>query len=96
MEISQEETASNGRLVAKENGVEIGEITYSVNPDFIIADHTGVDEAHKGKGVGEKLFLALVDHLRKENRKVMPLCPFVYSMFKRHPEMHDVLRHQSL
>ena len=96
MEIIQEESETNGQFTASENGQQVGELTYSVNKDFIIADHTGIHEDYKGKGVGKQLFLALVAHLRQNKRKVMPLCPFVRAMFKRHPEMHDVLRHQSL
>jgi len=96
MEIIQEESESNGKLIAMDQGNQIGELTYSVNQDFIIADHTGINEDYKGKGVGKELFLALVEHLRQNSRKVMPLCPFVKAMFKRHTNMHDVLRHQSL
>jgi len=96
MEIVKEESESKGRMVAYEGGTEAGEMTFSVANDFIIVDHTEVAEGYKGQGVGKKLFWALVDMLRKEDRKVMPLCPYASAMFKKHPDTHDVLRFGSL
>lgn len=97
MEIKKEESESKGRLIAIEAEQELGEMTYSVASDeLIIVDHTGVNDGHNGKGVGKKLFEALVKQSRTDGRKVMPLCPFARAMFERHPDTHDVLRHGSL
>ncbi len=96
MEIKKEESESKGRLIATEADVELGEMTYSVASDeLIIVDHTGVNDGHNGKGVGKKLFEAMVKQSRTDGRKVMPLCPFAQAMFERHPDTHDVLRHGS-
>jgi hypothetical protein len=77
---------------------EMGEMTYSMANEgqLLIVDHTGVNDDYRESGVGKALFLQLVAMVRKENRKVMPLCPFTRSMFEKHPETHDVLRHGSL
>ena len=96
MDIQKEEGDSKGRMVAKDGAAEMGEMTFSVANDFIIVDHTEVAEGYQGQGVGKKLFWALVEMLRKENRKVMPLCPYATAMFKKHPEAQDVLRFGSL
>lgn len=98
MQIAIEETDSKGRLVAKDDNQEMGEMTYSKANEgqLLIVDHTGVNEAYKGKGVGKALFDELVAMARKEKRNVMPLCPFTRSMFEKHPESRDVLRFDSL
>ena len=96
MEIVKEENTSKGRMVAKDGDKEMGEMTFSVTNDFIIVDHTEVADEYKGQGVGVKLFWALVEMLRKEDRKVMPLCPFSRSMFEKNSDTFDVLRHGSL
>jgi len=96
MEIVKEEDTSKGRMVAKDGDKEIGEMTFSVANDFIIVDHTEVSEEYKGQRIGTKLFWALVEMLRKEDRKVMPLCHFTRSMFEKNPDTSDVLRHGSL
>ena len=98
MEITKEETETKGRFVAWDHGQEIGELTYSLANDgqLLIADHTGVEPDYKGKGVGMLLFEELVKVARSEQRKIMPLCPFVRSAFAKNEDKWDVLRHGSL
>ena len=96
MELTKEENTTKGRIFAKDGEIKVGEMTYSVADDFIIVDHTEVSDAYKGQGIVAKLFWELVEMLRKEDRKVMPLCPFTRAMFEKNPETFDVLRHGSL
>ena len=98
MIITKEETDSKGRLVAKEEEKEMGEMTYSLANDglLLIVDHTGVNEGYEGTGVGKALFEELVKMTRAEERKVMPLCPFTRAMFEKNTDKWDVLRHGSL
>ena len=98
MQISKEETESKGRLVARDNQQEMGEMTYSVANEgqLLIVDHTGVNPEYAGTGVGKSLFEELVRMVREEDRKVMPLCPFARSMFEKNRDKWDVLRHGSL
>lgn len=98
MQIIREETDSKGKLIAKDGENEMGELTYSIANDgqLLIADHTGVGEKYKGMGVGNSLFEELVEMARIEKRNIMPLCPFVRSMFEKNRDKWDVLRHGSL
>lgn len=57
----------------------------------IIIEHTEVDESLKGQGVGAKLLEALVDFVRTEGIKVIPLCPFANATFKKRTDLQDVL-----
>ncbi len=61
-----------------------------MSPHRIIADHTGVPAALKGKGVGKALVEYLVADARETNTKIIPLCPFVKAQYQRHPEWSDV------
>ncbi|NMM48291.1 GNAT family N-acetyltransferase [Marinigracilibium pacificum] len=93
MEIVNETKDTKGRFVAMEDDMELGEMTYSIaNKDLIIVDHTGVNDEARGKGIGRALFLHLVDYLRTNEIKVIPLCPFAKLMFDKHHEMTDVVR----
>ena len=98
MEITKEEGESKGRLVAMQDDLELGEMTYSLANDgnLWIVDHTGVHEGHGIKGVGKALFFDLVKRLREEGKKVMPLCSFTRAMFEKNKDTWDVLRHNSL
>lgn len=70
----------------------LGEITWSQAGDsMIIIDHTFVDEAARGRGIAEKLVKEAVDYARKNNQKVIPLCPFAKREFDRKKEYQDLL-----
>lgn len=93
MKISLETSQTKGRYIARSSEwSEEAELTYSIMSEkSIIADHTGVPEGLKGKGVGKALFLRLVEDARKNGTKIMPLCPFIKAQFKRHPEFQDLI-----
>lgn len=60
--------------------------------DLIIIDHTDVKPQHKGKSFGKKLVYAAVDYARKNQIKIVPICPFASSVFQKEEEIRDVLR----
>ena len=88
--IEKEVSGSKGRYVIRRDGEE-AELTFSITtPTLIIADHTGVPDSFRGTGAGLALVTHLVQDAREHGFKVMPLCPFVNAMRKRHPEWADV------
>jgi hypothetical protein len=88
-QIEREVHGHKGRYVIRRNGEE-AELTYSVtSPVLVIADHTGVPDSFRGSGAGLALVSRLVADARAEGFKIMPLCPFVNSQRKRHPEWAD-------
>lgn len=60
------------------------------SPTLIIADHTGVPDALRGKGAGLTLVKRLVADARAEGVKIVPLCPFMNAQAQRHSEWADV------
>ncbi|MEM8897116.1 MAG: GNAT family N-acetyltransferase [Bacteroidota bacterium] len=93
MEIDIKERDSKGFVIAKSDGKKAGAMTYSIpGTDFIIIDHTEVEPEFKGQSVGKQLLFKLVEDVREKNLKVLPLCPFANAMFKKLPEIQDVLR----
>ena len=92
MEIKQQNNEKNGMFEAFIDGRHAGEMTYTwAGEDKFIIDHTGVEEAYNGLGVGMNLLNAVVDFARKENKKVIPLCPFAKKVIAKTPEFQDVL-----
>lgn len=89
MEITIEEK----RVVATENGQELGEMTFVRSSDqFYIIDHTGVSDEARGRGVGQKLVEAFVKQVRAEGKKIVPLCPFAKAQFDKNSDYADVLK----
>ena len=92
--ITREDNPTKGRYVATVAGTEgEGELTYSrVNPTLIIADHTGVPDSFRGKGVAKMLVQRLVDDARAQGVKIIPLCPYVNAERRKHPEWSDIFQ----
>ncbi|CTQ52549.1 hypothetical protein LP7551_01068 [Roseibium album] len=92
--ITLEMEATKGRYIAKVNGIQVAaELTFSVvNDQLIIADHTGVPDAMRGLGVGKALVERLVSDARKKQIKIVPLCPYVNALRKKHAEWADVFQ----
>ncbi len=91
MEIKQNDSDKKGEFFHEVEGKKLGLMTYShAGEDKIIIDHTEVDASLKGQGVGYKLVEAAVNYARKNNLKIMPLCPFANAVFKKRSEYNDV------
>ena len=84
-----EEDGTKGRYVLSIDGAE-AELTFSkLGATQVIADHTGVPETLKGTGAGLMLVERLVADARKKGFRIVPLCPFVNAMRRKHPEWAD-------
>lgn len=92
MEIVHKEFENKGAFIAQSEGKKAGEMTYSkAGESLIIIDHTEVDSAFGGQGVGKKMVLAAVDFAREKNIKILPLCPFAKAAFEKDASIQDVL-----
>ncbi|MBD3663836.1 GNAT family N-acetyltransferase [Sulfitobacter aestuariivivens] len=80
---------SKGQYVLSQNGAE-AVLTYSkLGEHQVIADHTEVPETLSGTGAGLKLVERLVSDARAQGFRIVPLCPFVNAMRRKHPEWAD-------
>ena len=92
MEVKREEEENKGAFFIEVNGEKKAEMTYSKAGDkMIIIDHTEVDDTLRGEGTGKQMVVAAVNFARENKIKIMPLCPFASSVFKKTPEFRDVL-----
>jgi uncharacterized protein len=93
--ITREELAGGrGRYVARIDGIDAeAEIIFSRDgPKLIIAEHTEVPDAFRGKGMGRLLATRMVEDARKDGMKIHALCPFVNAESKKHPDWADVFQ----
>lgn len=92
MEIQQVNNEHKGFFKAVEEDKQAGKMTYSwAGEAKFIIDHTEVDPAFNGRGVGKKMVMAAVTYARENNLKIIPLCPFAKSVFGKVEEIRDVL-----
>ncbi len=93
MDITQQDDGKHGVFTSADNGTPAGEMTYTWAGDaMFIIDHTGVEAAYKGQGVGRKMLDAAVAFAREKQLKILPLCPYAKSVFDKDAAIRDVLR----
>jgi predicted GNAT family acetyltransferase len=91
IKIQLEESSTKGSFFVSEKNKRLAEMTFSKSVGRIIIDHTDVSDALRGKNVGKQLVAAAVEYARKNNIKILPLCPFAKSVFNKVVEFQDVL-----
>ena len=73
------------------DGKQVAEIVFVPTGEHLsIIEHTDVDPSLKGQGVGKKLVAKVVEKMRGEQRKIIPLCPFAKHEFEHTREYEDI------
>ena len=75
------------------DGDVAGEIRYRLSRDAVALVHTEVAPKLEGSGLGGRLVAGALDDIRARGLRVIPICPFVRSYIRRHPE-YDELVHR--
>ena len=82
-EASRYELRLGGRL--------IGLAAYHRRNGRIAFTHTEVDESCEGRGFGSLLAAAALEDAERDGLEVVPLCPFIASYIKRHPQYEPLV-----
>lgn len=93
MEILLKEHDTKGFAIAQEHEKRAGIMSYSIaGPKLIIIDHTVVEPGYQGKDVGRQMLYKIVEMAREKNSKIIPLCPYAASVFKKTEDIQDLLQ----
>ena len=90
-EISVSDNPALRRYELRVDGALEGEIMYRIERDKIVLIHTEVSPDIEGRGLGARLVRDALDDIRARGLRVVPLCPFVASFVRRHPEYGDLM-----
>jgi predicted GNAT family acetyltransferase len=66
-------------------------LTYRRFPDRIHFIHTEVPPPLEGRGLAGKLVRTALDFARANHLRVVPVCPYVASFLRKHPEYQDLV-----
>ncbi len=92
MLIQHKQVGSKGMFYVQGDDAILAEMVYTMpSPNKMIIEHTEVSEELKGQNVGYQLVNTAVEYARTHNIKIIPLCPFANSVFKKKPDLADVL-----
>jgi uncharacterized protein len=68
-----------------------GVILYRLATGAIALIHTDIPPSLEGRGLGARLVAGALDDIRARGLRVIPICPFVRSYIRRHPDYADLV-----
>ncbi|MDO5021716.1 MAG: GNAT family N-acetyltransferase [Eubacteriales bacterium] len=80
----------NNRIAAYDGEELIGVCEYAPSASLWIASHTHVEDGYAGQGIGARMVKLLTEVAREQNKKILPLCPYVKHVFDKTPEYEDL------
>jgi uncharacterized protein len=89
-EIRHEDDGVRGSFFIERDGKRVAELTYSMAGNAAIVSHTWVEPRLRGGPLAASLVKAAVEWAREGNRKIVPACSYVRSVFARTPAYSDV------
>ena len=89
--ITREDGATRGRYVIHLAPGVAAEMTFATATDGTITiDHTGVPAEYEGRGIAAKLVNRAIADAREQGFRIVPVCSYVATQFRRHPEWADL------
>lgn len=73
------------------DGERAGLTHYRVTPEALVFDHTEIDDAHEGQGLGGQLARGALDDVRAKGQRVIAECPFMKAWIAEHEDYQDLL-----
>ncbi len=91
MENKIEDDTRHHRYTMNENGQTVF-TTYRREGDLVQLLHVEAPEALRGTGAAGRFMQALMEHLRAQKLKAVPVCSYAVSWLERHKEFHDLIK----
>lgn len=91
MKIKQLDNGKSGKFVVSRNDERIGSVSYTWKGDqHISIDYVEVSPELRGNGLGYRVFLAVMEEVRKQDLKVTPVCSFAVASMERTEALWDL------
>jgi predicted GNAT family acetyltransferase len=91
MAIETVDNSAESRFEVLVDGKVAGFADYRLLPTKIVFTHTEIRPEHEGQGLAARLVRYALDESRDAGLRVVPLCPYVASYVKHHPEYADLV-----
>lgn len=66
-------------------------LEYMERKNTIVFPHTEVPKELEGQGLGKQLAETALGWAKEKGKPIVPICPFVASYIRRHPEYREML-----
>ena len=92
MDVTVVNNEAGNRYEARVGETVAGYSVYQATASIMVIEHTEVDPAYEGQGVGSALVQGMLDDIRgKGQHTVLAVCPFVRSWLGKHHEYRDLV-----
>ena len=75
----------------KVDGAQAGFINYRDHGERRVILHTEVDEAYQGQGLGTRLIVGALDHIREQGMRAVTLCPMATAYVNKNRDYDDIV-----
>ncbi|MGY1858276.1 GNAT family N-acetyltransferase [Modestobacter sp. SYSU DS0290] len=90
VQVTAIDAAEQHRYEGRVDGQLAAIAEYIRTPELVVFTHTEVLPGHEGRGVASALVRHALDDVRRQELKVLPLCPFVAGWMQRHSDYADL------
>jgi predicted GNAT family acetyltransferase len=73
------------------DGELAGFLQYRRHPTVITLVHTEIFPPLEGRGLASQLISSVLDTAREQGLEVLPVCPFVQDLIRKHPDYLDLV-----
>ena len=95
MQMTVTDAAEQHRYEGRVDG-ELAAVTdYIKTAELVVFAHTEVLPGHEGRGMGSEVVRQAMDDVRRQELKVLALCPFVAGWMQRHSDGYGDLEYRS-
>lgn len=63
-----------------------GYLNYTIDGGIAALPATKIDPSYEGRGLGTTLVVGALEALRRRELQVLPICPFIPAVMRKHPE----------
>ncbi|KQS36233.1 GNAT family N-acetyltransferase [Pedobacter sp. Leaf194] len=67
------------------DGNKVAGMDISTEKDILVVHQTNVDQDKQGEGYAAELIHRIIEHAKKNELSIKPVCPFVSEQLKNHP-----------
>ncbi len=69
----------------------VGLADYARRGEIVTVTHVETDPAHQGRGFAGALMDGVVESVRANGERIVPLCPYAAHYMEQHPDAQDLL-----
>ena len=77
---------NSGTFFIRMGNKQAGEMTFRLEGDKMIIDHTEVKPEFEGKGLAKKMFAKMIEYARENKLKVVANCSYVQTQIEKNKE----------